>query len=154
MTNTNFHSKIREEIKEAMRQKDAVKLNVLRGILSAGTNELVAQGKKPNEEISDDDLLNVIRRLVKQRKDSIEQFKKGGREELAESEEAELKVLEEYLPAQMSKEEIEKVARAKKEELAVTDKSKMGILMGAVMSELKGKADGKDVKEVIESLFE
>ncbi len=148
-----MQDKIRAQIKEAMLAKDAERLNVLRGILSAFTNELVSKGKKPQDILTDEDALGVIRKLAKQRKDSIEQFEKGGRADLADTEKAELKILESYLPQMMSKEDIKKIAEAKKSEMGVTDKSKMGVFMGAVMKELKGKADGADVKEVIESLF-
>ena len=148
-----LHKQIKNEIKEAMLKKERVRLEVLRGLQAAFTNELVATKRKPDEELSDDEALQVIGRLAKQRKDSIEQFSKGGREDLVKTEEEELKVLEGYLPEMMSKEEIEKIAKAKKEELGITDKSKAGMLMGALMKELKGKADGGDVKEVVDSLF-
>jgi uncharacterized protein YqeY len=98
-------------------------------------------------------VLAVIKRLAKQRKDSIEQFQKGNREDLVEGEEKELVVLESYLPQLMSKEEIEPIAIAKKEELGITDKGKKGQLIGAVMKEVAGKADGGDVKAVVEKLF-
>src|SRR3989338_7640596 len=100
-----MQEKIQNEIKEAMRAKDQVRLTTLRGMLAAFTNELVAKGKKPNEVIEDQDALAVIRRLVKQRKDSIEQFEKGQRVDLADNERSELRVLEEFLPAQMSEEQ-------------------------------------------------
>lgn len=145
--------KVRKELTEAMRAKDSLKMNTLRGLLAAFTNELVAKGIKPQEQISDADALNVIKRAVKQRKDSIEQFRKGGREDLAQKEEAELKILETYMPAQMSREQIEVVAKQMKDKLGVTDKSKIGVLVGAVMKELKGQADGAVVKEVVESLL-
>lgn len=148
-----IHENIRDEVKEAMRAKDAMRLNVVRGILSAFVNELVAQKKKPQEVLPDADALKVIRRLVNQRKDSIEQFTKGERDDLVKIEEGELALLQKYLPATMSKEEIKKVAEKKKKDLGVTDKSKMGMLMGAVMKELKDKADGNEVKEVVEGLF-
>ena len=148
-----LQNKIKEEVKKAMLAREATRLNVLRGMLAAFTNELVAQKKKPNEELPDEDALNVIKRLVKQRKDSIEQFGKGGRADLVKTEEEELAVLATYLPQTTSKEDIRKVAEAKKVALGITDKTKMGILMGNVMKELKGKADGADVKEVVESLF-
>lgn len=149
----SLHIKIKDEIKDAMRAKDTVRLNVLRGMTTAFTNELVSKMRKPQEELSDEDVITVIRRLVKQRKDSIEQFKSGGRDDLAENEEAELTILEIYLPAMMPKDEIRKIAEAKKAELGIEDKSKMGIFMGAVMKELKGKADGGDVKEVVEEML-
>ena len=148
-----IHQELRGQIKEAMRAKEVVKLSVLRGMLTAFTNELVAKGMKPQDELADDAALAVIKRLAKQRKDSIDQFVKGGRPELAEQEKEELAVLETYLPATMSKDEIRKVAETKKVELGVTDKAKMGMLMGAVIKELGGKADGNDVKEVVESLL-
>jgi len=148
-----LHQKIKKEMQEALKAKEELKLSVLRGLMSAFTNELVVKKRKPSEELGDEEVLTVISRGAKQRKDSIEQFRNGGRDDLAEKEEAELKIIEKYLPEMMGTEEIEKVARAKKEELGVTDKSKMGMLMGAVMSELKNKADGNQVKEIVESLF-
>jgi|SRR3989344_237942 len=148
-----LHQKIRDEIKAAMRSKDQVKLDTLRGILAAFTNELVAKKRKPDEELFDEDALVVISRLAKQRKDSIAQFKAGGREDLAKEEEAQLKILEVYLPEMMEKEEVEKIAKAKKKELGIADASKKGMLMAALMKELKGKADGMMVKEVVDSLF-
>ena len=143
---------IRDSIKDAMKAKDEVRLMVLRGLTAAFTNELVATNRKPTDPLPDEDALNVIRRMVKQRKDSIEQFRKGGREDLVSREEAEQKILETYLPQMMSREEIEPIVKAKIAEMQA-DKSKAGILMGAVMSELKGKADGKMVKDVVESLL-
>ena len=86
-------------------------------------------------------------------KDSIDQFTKGGRSDLADSEKAELAILETYLPAQMSKDEVLKIAEAKKNEMAITDKSKSGQLMSAIMKELKGKADGNLVKSVVDEIL-
>ena len=137
----------------AMRAKDSLAVITYRSLLAAFTNELVAKKRKPTEELSEEETQTVIQRSVKQRKDSIEQFARGGRSDLVAAEEAELKILQGLLPAQISKEEIQKIAEQKKEELAITDKSKMGILMGAIMKELKGKADGGDVKSVVDALF-
>jgi len=148
-----LHEQIQEQIRNAMRAREELRLSVLRGMLSAFTNELVSTKRKPSEILPDEDALGVVRRLVKQRKDSIEQFRAGKIEDLASKEEAELKILEKYLPETMSKEDIKKVVLAKKEGMGIVDKSKMGILIGAVMKELKGKADGGDVKEVIEKIF-
>ena len=144
---------IREQIKNALKQKDELRLLVLRGLLAAFINELVTQKRKPQEELSDNEAMVVIKRAAKQRKDSIEQFSKGGRDDLVEKERAELVILEEYLPDTLSKEEIQKVAEAKKKELGITDASQMGQLMGAIMKELGGKADGGDVKEIVSQLF-
>lgn len=145
-----LQQQIKDQVKEAMLAKDAVRVGTLRSIVAAFTNELVAKKKKPTEELSDDEVLDIIRRGVKQRKDSIAQFTAGGRADLAEPEALELAILESYLPTMMSREEIVAVVEQKKTELGVTDKSKMGMFMGAVMKELKGKADGDMVKSVIE----
>lgn len=133
--------------------KDAVRLETYRGMLAAFTNEVVSKNRKPNEMLADEEVITVITRLSKQRKDSIEQFKKGNREDLVKKEEAELAILETYLPKMMEKSGVEKIARAKKEELGITDPSKKGMLMSVLMKDLKGKADGTTVKEVVDSLF-
>lgn len=149
----SLHEQIKGEVKEAMKAKDAVRLSVVRNMISSFTNELVATGKTPQDMLDDAGVLKVIKRLSNQRKDSIQQFIGGGRPELAESEQAELAILEKYLPTLMSHEEIKKVALAVKAKLGVTDKAKSGQLTGAIMKELAGKADGNDVKNVVEELF-
>ena len=142
-----------------MKAKDPTRVSVLRGLLAGFVNENVAKGRKPEETIPDEDALAVIKRQARQRQDSIEQFTKGGRQDLAEKETNELNILKTYLPAEMSEAEIRKVVEAKKAELGINDlpaqagKSKIGQLIGAVMKELKGQADGAVVKKVVESLF-
>lgn len=148
-----LHEDIRASLKDAMKAKDAVKLRTVRSMLTAFTNELVATGKTPQDMLDDQGVLSVIKRLSKQRKESIVQYEAAGRPELAEPEKEELAVLESYLPTLMSIDAIRPIAEAKKAELGVTDKSKMGVLVGAIMKELVGKADGADVKQVVESLF-
>lgn len=144
---------IKSEMIAAMKAKDDLKVQTLRGAMAAFTNELVAKGKKPTDELDDAGAIAVLKRLAKQRKEAIDQYEKGGRPELARKESAELKIIDAYLPQTASREDIEKVARAKKEELGVTDVSGMGKLVGAVMKELGGNADGNDVKEVVANLF-
>ena len=146
---------IKASMIEAMKARDAVKLYVLRGLLASFTNELVAKGRKPDEILSDDEVLSLISRAVKQRKDSIEQFEKGGRKDLADVEKAELVILETYLPVQMSREEIEtyvknKLADPTTPEALRGDKNRM---IGLVMKKLKGKADGTVVKDVLDNLL-
>ncbi len=148
-----LHETIKERIKDAMRAKDELRKEVLRGILTSFVNEVVAQRRTPQEFLSDSDALTVLKRLVKQRKDSAEQFVSGGRPELAEKEVKELAIIEEFLPTMMSREEIKKIATAKKVELGITDKSGMGKFIGVVMKECKGTADGNDVKAVVEELL-
>lgn len=148
-----LHEQIKNGIKEAMMARDALRLKAFRAMSAAFTNELVARNKKPQEMLTDEEALLVIGKLAKQRKDSIEQFKKGGREDLVKEEEMELSILETYLPKMISKDEVIKIAKLKKEELSVVDATKKGVLMSALMKDLKGKADGSMVKEVIDSLF-
>ena len=147
------HIDIREEIKKAMLAKDSLRLSVLRGLLSAFTNQLVATKRKPDEELSDEDVLEVISKQARQRKDSIEQFEKGGRADLADDEKAELKILEAYLPAQMSYEDVLDFVQKKINEAGIVDKSKSGQFMGLIMKDLKGKTDGQMVKKAIDSLL-
>lgn len=149
----SIETNIIEGLKDALKNKDEVRLSVMRSIKAGFTNELVAKGMTPQSEVTDDLALSVIKRLAKQRKDSIEQFRNGGREDLAVVEEKELAILETLLPQMMSQDDIRPIAEKKKAELGIEDKSKMGILIGAVMKELGGKADGGDVKVVVESLF-
>ena len=149
----SLQTQIKDEIKEAMKTKDQVKLGVIRGLVAGFTNELVSLKRTPQDELSDEEVLNVIRRAVKQRKDSIDQFTKGSRPDLVEPEQAELAILETYLPAQMSREDVMIIAKAKMTELGVTDKSKVGQFMGTLMKELKGKADGDTVKSVVDELL-
>ena len=148
-----LHEEIKGEIKKAMMAKDTVRLNVYRGLVTAFTNELVATGKTPQDMLPDEQAIAVITRTAKQRKDAIEQFTKGGRMDLADEDAAQLAILEQYLPKLMEKSEVETFARAKQAELAITDPSKKGMLMSALMKDLKGKADGNVVKEVVDSLF-
>ena len=149
----SLQTTIKEAIKDAMRAKDEVKLNVLRSLSTAFVNELVAKGRTPQSEIADDEALTVIARGAKQRKEAIAQFRAAGREDLAVSEEAELRIIEEFLPAQMSADEIAAAVASKKAELGIADKAQIGQLMSAVMKDLKGKADGSLVKDAVEKSF-
>jgi uncharacterized protein YqeY len=149
----SLHQDIKAKMVDAMKAKDQVKLNTMRGLLSAFTNELVSKKMKPDGELPDEDVLAVISRAVKQRKDSIEQFERGGRSDLADGEKAELAILESFLPAQMSRDEIFSYVKAKQVQLSMIDPTKKNQFMGMVMKELKGKADGMIVKEAVDSLF-
>lgn len=147
---------IREQLKDAMRSKDQPALDALRGVMSAFTNELVASGKSPQDEVTDDIALKVIGRTIKQRQDAIAQFEAGGRTDLAEEDKKQLEVLIQFQPAQMAESDIRAIATAKKAELGMTDKTKMGMLVGAVVKEIAARgesADGGVVKKIIEELF-
>ncbi len=148
-----IHETIKAGIPDALRARDEVKLRTYRSLSTAMTNEVVAKKRKPDELLTDEEALAVVKRAANQRKDSIEQFEAGGRPELALPEKEELALLEALLPAQMSREEIEAAARAKMAELDVTEKKDAGRFIGALMQDLKGKADGGAVKEVVDSLL-
>ena len=146
-----MQEKIKAEIKPAMIAKDTVRLGTLRMIMAAFTNELVTQGHPPTDPLTDEDCMKVIKKLGKQRKDSIDQFIAGGRPELAEDERAELVIIEEFLPAQMSEADIESKVAAKLAESPL-DPTKKGQFIGMMMKELGETADGAVVKAVIDRL--
>lgn len=149
----SLQNSVKTDMVTAMKAKEALKVETLRGLMAGFTNELVSAKKKPDEAVPDEMALAVIRREVKKRKEAAEAFRTGSREELATKEDSERAILEAYLPPAMSRDDIKKVAEAKKAEMNVTDKKEAGKLMGLVMKELAGKADGGDVKAVIDSLF-
>lgn len=149
-----IQEQILANIKDAMRAKDKTRLEVLRAIKTAFVNELVASKRTPQDTLTDEEATTVLIRLAKQRRESITQFEKGNRPELAKKEAAELAVLEDYLPEQMSADDIRKIVEEKKAALGVTDRSKMGMLMGVLMKELKGKADGNVVRQAVEAALE
>jgi len=149
----SLHQQIKDNIKESMKAGDKVRLEVMRGLVTSFMNELVSTGRTPQDMLTDEQVLAVITRASKQRKDSIEQFTKGGRMDLVAEEVPQLAILESYLPKLMDKSEVNQIAKNKKEELGITDPSKKGVLMSTLMKELKGKADGTLVREVVDSLF-
>lgn len=144
---------IKEAIKDAMRAKDAVALDTLRGLSAAMSNESVTLGRTPADPLSDEEALAVVRRGAKQRKDAIAQFEGAGRPELAVDEKAQLAIVEKYLPQMMSRDDIRPLAIAKAAELGAISKDQAGALMKALMVDLKGRADGGDVKAVVEDLL-
>ncbi len=148
-----LHEQIKKGARGALKERNASLLKALRNIIAALTNDAVARGKTPSGILTDEEVVAVITRLSKQRKESIEQFEKGGRMELAQEEKEELAHLQKYLPEMMSEDEIKKVVFTKKTELDISDKSGIGKLVGAVMKELKGKADGSAVKKAVEESF-
>lgn len=137
---------------QALKAKEQTRLSVLRGLATAFTNELVAKGRKPDGELEDDEALAVIAREAKKHKESISQFDAAGRVDLSEPEKAELAIIEAFLPEQMSREEIVSFVEKKITETAASAAQK-GQFIGAVMKDLKGKADGKVVQEVVNELL-
>jgi uncharacterized protein YqeY len=148
-----IHETLKREIPDALRAHDEVRLRTLRSLVTAMTNEVVAKKRKPDEFLTDDEALAVLKRSASQRKDSVEQFEKAGRTDLSAPEKLELAIIESYLPQMMPREEIEAIAKIKMTEMGVTTKAEAGKFTGLLMKELKGRADGGDVKAVVDSLL-
>lgn len=140
--------KITADVKSAMLAKDSVKLNTLRFLQSAIKNKEIESRPNP---ITGDDVMGVIKKLVKQRKESIEQFTNAGRMDLADQESAELRVLENYMPAQMGKEQVEKVVADVIAALGAKTVKDMGPVMKETMARTAGSADSKMISEIIKS---
>ena len=147
-----IHSNVKEEIKEAIKLRDRERLTTLRSMVAEFTNEAIKEGLDRDADLPDEKAQEVINRLVKQRRDSIEQFKGAGRDDLAMTERHELSVLEKYLPEQMTEDEIRRYLENKIKEMEVTSRDKKGALLGATMKELKGYVDGRVVKRVADEL--
>lgn len=142
---------VSEGIKEAMLARDKVRLEALRGIKKELLEAKTAKGS--NGEVTDEQALSIIAKLLKQRKESADIYAKNGREELAEAELLEAKVLESFLPKQLTKEELIPIVKGKIDELGLSSSSDAGKLTGILMKILKGKVDGKLLNEVIRSLL-
>lgn len=143
----NLFDQISEDIKSAMLARDKVTLEALRGIKKEFLEAKTAKGS--NGELPDDKALAIIRKLLKQRRDSAEIYTQNGRPELAEAELAESHVLERYLPKQLSEEELMPIVRAAAQENGITDPKQGGRLVGILCKQLAGKADGKLIGEVV-----
>lgn len=141
--------KIEGDFKKALKQRDELRLSVLRMVLAAIKNmEIEEKG-----ELKEDQITDVLSKEAKKRKDSIVAFRDAGREDLQKKEEEELVILEEYLPEALGEDEIKKVISEKISQLDAKGPADMGKVMGAVMGELKGQADGEVVKKIVQSLL-
>ena len=145
-----LREQLREDLKSAMRAGDATRRGTIRMLEAAIKN---AEIEKRGQELPEADVLAILQRQVKQRRDSIEQFERGGREDLAEIERAEIAVIEDYLPEQLSEEEIEAAARRVIEQVGASGPGDRGKVMGPLMKELRGKADGSAVNAAVSKLL-
>lgn len=139
---------LKEELKESMLAKNELRTAVLRFILSGITYYEIQKGGA-GYEATDEDVLAVIQKEVKQRRDSIEQFEKANRQDLVTKEKNELAILETYLPKQMSEEEVKKLVDDAVTKTSATSQQDMGKVMGALMPQVKGKADGTLVSRLV-----
>lgn len=142
---------ISEGIKEAMKAKDAVRRDTLRNVKKVFLEAKTAPGA--NDELSDADALKILQKLAKQGRESAEIFTQQGRADLAENELAQVRVLEEYLPKQLSEAELESALRAIITELGVTETREMGKVMGVATKQLAGKADGKAISAMVKKIL-
>lgn len=140
--------KLQEELKQSMLARNELKTSVLRMILSA-INYYEIQKGGAGYTATEEDVLTVIQNQAKQRRDSIEQFKNAGRQELANKEQEELELLNAYLPAQMNEEEITKLVKEAISQTGTTSLQDIGKVMGALMPKIKGKADGNLVNNIV-----
>jgi uncharacterized protein YqeY len=144
-----LQQKLTDDLKQAMKAGDTVKRSVIRLVMAAIKNAEIAKQKA----LEDADILGIIAKEIRQRKESIEAFKEGNRPELAASEEAEMAILEAYMPAQMSRDEIIAEAHKVIAELGAESIRDKGKVMPKLIANLKGKADGREINEVVTELL-
>ncbi|SDD19089.1 hypothetical protein SAMN05421663_107204 [Terribacillus halophilus] len=138
--------RLNQDMKTAMKARDKETLGVIRMVKAALQNEAIRTG---NDTLSEDEELTVLSREVKQRKDSLQEFQEAGRDDLVQKLEAELQVLKDYLPEQLSEEELEDIIKQTIAEVGATSKKDMGSVMSAVMPKVKGKTDGSLVNKIV-----
>lgn len=141
-----LREQLTNDMKTAMREKNQLRLDSIRFLQAAIKNREIEV--RP-EAITDEEVLSVVKKMVKQRKESIEQYKTANRQDLVDKEAAELVIIEAYLPAQMSKEDVEKIVLATIAELKASSIKDMGAVMKAVTAKTAGSADNKQVSEII-----
>ncbi|MBL7978182.1 MAG: GatB/YqeY domain-containing protein [Bacteroidetes Order II. Incertae sedis bacterium] len=149
----SLKAKLSEELKQALRAKDQAKLRTLRALISALQLKEIEDRQGGEAVLTEQQELAVLQKQAKQRNDSIAQFRAAGREDLAKTEEEELQIIQSYLPAELSDEEIAQVVQETMNTLGISSAKEMGKLMGAVMGKLKGKADGKRIQATVKSLL-
>jgi uncharacterized protein len=145
----DINNKLNEEMVAAAKSKDKIRLSAIRMLKTALHNKEINLMRPLNES----EVLQVLSSMIKQRKDSIEQFAKGGRTDLVEKEEAELKVVQEFMPAQMSEDEVDSLIKKAIEEAGAVSIKEMGKVMKILMPKLTGTADGKMVGEKVKAIL-
>jgi len=145
-----LYRRIEDDMKNAMKTGDSLKLSVLRMVISAAKT---AEIDKKVKRLQEPDILQILQRNIKQHRESIEQFKNGNRQDLAEKEIKELKVLESYMPEQLGGPEVESLVKASIAEIGAATKADTGRVMKAVMEKARGKCDGKLVNQIVMRLL-
>lgn len=142
----NLSERLNEDMKQAMKSQDKFRLSVIRMIRSAIKNLEIDQRRT----LDDNEVLDILSREIKQRKDSLQDFEKAGREDLAETVKAEIAVIAEYLPQQLTEEEVKELVLQTIQETGASSKAEMGKVMSALMPKVKGRADGKLVNQLVQ----
>jgi uncharacterized protein YqeY len=137
------------DLKTAMKNRQKDRVRVLRSLKAKILEKEISVREGGEADLNDEQVTDVLMKAAKQRKDSIEQFKKGGRDDLVQQEQDELSVIESYLPEMLDEDEIREIVRKKIETVGANDLSDMGKVMGALMQQLKGKAEGAKVSKVV-----
>ncbi|MEM9238304.1 MAG: GatB/YqeY domain-containing protein [Verrucomicrobiota bacterium] len=145
---SSLNDRIQQEMKEAMKAKDTLRLTVIRALKAAVTNAAIEKGGL-GTELEDAEVVAVIRKQLKQRQDSAEQFTSAGRDELAAKENSEIEILQAYLPAQLSSDEIIAIVEAAVSETGASSKADMGKVMKLVQEKAAGRADGKTLSQEV-----
>lgn len=145
----DIKEQIMNDMKSAMKEKNTLKLQVLRSLKSKLMEKEISERKEGEATLSDEQAIGVLMKAAKQRKESIDQFESGGREDLADKEKAELKIIESYLPEMMDDDEIRDIVKEKISQLDASGLQDMGKVMGVVMPELKGKAEGSKISAIV-----
>ena len=140
---------LQEDLKRAMKAKDALRLSTIRLLKSSVSYARIEKG----DELTDDEVLDVISREAKKRRESIDMAERGGRLDIAERERAELDIIREYLPQQLGEEQAEAIAREVVDEVGAQDLKDRGKVMSPLMQRLRGQADGKMVSQVVERIL-
>ncbi len=148
-----MREKIQKDLQDAMRAKDELRLSVLRMVNAAIQNKTIEQRAKNGGELTDEEVVGVIRSEVKKRKDAITEFRKGNREELAQKEEKEAEILQAYLPAELSDENVEKVVGEVVAGVGEVTQKDFGRVMGEVMKRIGGQASGDRVSSAVKKLL-
>jgi len=145
-----LYQKIKEDLNEALKSGDTLRISVLRMVLSSFHNkEIEKKGKNQNSELTEEEIIEVLKREAKKRKEAIETYLKGNRNDLADKEKKELEIIIAYLPKQLSEEEIKKIVQEAIKKLGAQSEKDFGKVMGFLMKELKGKADAGLVSQIV-----
>lgn len=145
----SLQERLADDIKQAMKSKDSDRLRVLRSLKSKLMEKEISERSGGEGSLRDEQSVEVILKAAKQRRESIQMYEEGGRDDLAESEKEELVIIESYLPDMMSEDEIRDVVQEKIEQLGASTMADMGKVMGVLMGELKGKAEGSLISRVV-----